>query len=355
MTHRRFRLEYYPYFLNFKEPGGTSRGILTEKETFFIKLVDVDNPRCVGYGEAPVFRGLSVETPEMVEKRLKELKESFIFSELPSDEYSSVRMGIETAYYELINGDSGIVFPSRFTEEKESIIINGLIWMGDFCSMKKRIREKLNNDFRCIKVKVGGIKWDQEIEVLKFIRELAGKTVTIRLDANGAFHPSSCLDKLNELAEFDIHSIEQPIKAGNIREMKRICEYSPIPIALDEEIIGIHAGDARNRLLDEIRPDYIILKPALCYGFSGASDWINRAEERGIKWWITSALESSVGLNAIAQFTALYNPVIPQGLGTGNLFTNNVPSLESLVHDKLSFTSKTMEYEQFLNKLDWIN
>lgn len=336
MKEHKFTLEYYPYSLKFKEPAGTSRGILTEKPTYIIKLYEEENPEIAGYGEVPFFPGLSVETKEEVEGRLFELQQgSLSETTLLEENISSVRMGIETALLDLKNGGKGLIFPSPFTDGETEIEINGLIWMGDYRKMRERVDEKLKENFKCIKIKIGAIESEEETGLIEYVREKGGKDLTIRLDANGAFSPDECLNILERLARYDIHSVEQPIRRGDPYEMRRICKDSPIPIALDEELIGIPTGKKRDELLDIIQPSYIILKPALCHGFSGASDWIKRAEKRGIGWWVTSALESSIGLNAIAQYTATLNPKIPQGLGTGSLYINNFPSKLHLRGDKL--------------------
>jgi L-alanine-DL-glutamate epimerase-like enolase superfamily enzyme len=190
--------------------------------------------------------------------------------------------------------------------------------------MKQQIQEKLAQGFRCIKVKIGAIDFEKELSLLKFIRNhFDAQTIEIRVDANGAFSSNKALDKLNRLAAYQLHSIEQPIAQHPIEAMTELCKTSPIPIALDEELIGVFSVPNKQKLLEQIQPQYIILKPSLVGGFRGTKEWIEIAEALGIQWWITSALESNIGLNAIAQWTFLQNNPMPQGLGTGGLYTNN--------------------------------
>lgn len=350
----KLEFAYCPYSLVFKEPGGTSRGILKEKLTYFLRVRCAEDPTKESYGEVPIFPGLSHENVVQLENILN----SLIHSDSPLDipeiqEFSSLIFGIEQALKEL-NSQNDIIFPSPFTEGKSIIIINGLIWMGSFRKMKERFLEKLKAGFSCIKIKIAAINWDDELDFIRYIRETAGPDVTIRLDANGGFSVDECLGKLQQLSCFGIHSIEQPIRQGLWSEMKKVCEVSPIPIALDEELIGIPPGVERSHMLEYIRPQYIILKPALCYGFSGAQDWITRAGKLGIGYWITSALESSVGLSAIAQFTGRLEPDMPQGLGTGNLFINNFSSKLSLKGEQLYFNCNRPSYRDELKRLQWI-
>lgn len=332
-----WRFSFSPYLLKFREPGGTSRGVLLEKPTYFIKIENLATGHS-GYGEVPFFPGLSKERSVEVEDALRFLSaHPWMVSDFKS-EISCLTFGLETAHRDYDNGGNGLIFKSAFTDSERPIEINGLIWMGSFEKMRERIEEKIRLGFKCIKIKIGAIDWDKELELLRYIRERCGKEVTIRVDANGAFSPGDCLPYLEQLASLDVHSIEQPIPAGNPQAMREICRESSIPVALDEELIGIPTGYERDRLLDDIIPQFIILKPALCFGFSGMADWIRRAEERNIGWWITSALESSVGLNAIAQFAGQYSLKLPQGLGTGNLYTNNLASSIRLDGDRVFYT-----------------
>lgn len=349
------RLEFAPYLLKFKTPSGTSRGILTEKPTFLIKVYDEKNPAKFGIGEAAVFPGLSPEADGNYVWKLTEVLANVAINR-PTDlsRHSSILFGLEQAILDFSNGCQGIYYPSEFTSGTSSIEINGLVWMGDFDSMIERIHEKVASGFKCIKLKIGAIDWEKELDMIRFIRAHYSKqNLTIRLDANGAFTFEDALKRLETLAEFSIHSIEQPIKAGEPEKMGHLCRVSPIPFALDEELIGKGTTEERVKTLDIINPQYIILKPALCGGFSGASEWIEIANERNIGWWITSALESNVGLNAIAQFTFAMQAKGPQGLGTGNLFTNNFETPVNLIKDRLFFNSKeTFDYSQFDN-LKW--
>lgn len=355
MLPDNIRISYVPYRLRFKEPGGTSRGILTEKLTFFIRIANADDPSMVGYGEVPFFPGLSKELPEELEAALR----SFIAVSSPAglrslSPPSSLVFGLEQACSSFGLQGKGLVFPSPFTEGRSGIEINGLIWMGSPDVMRRRVEEKLEQGFRCIKIKIGAIDWEEELNLIRFVRRQGGPALSIRVDANGAFSPADCLPRLNQLADLGVHSIEQPVRQGNLEAMKRLCAVSPVPIALDEELIGIPVGPERSRLLDFVRPQFLILKPALCFGFTGALDWIRRAAEMDIGWWITSALESSVGLDAIAQFTGSLGPSLPQGLGTGNLFTNNFASPLRLSSDRLSYTGSPVPYASELESLDWI-
>lgn len=349
------RLEFAPYLLKFKEPSGTSRGILTEKPTFLIKVYDETDPEHFGIGEAAVFPGLSPEADGNYVWKLTELLANVAIGR-PTDLscHSSIQFGFEQALYDYSNGCRGIYFPSEFTKGGDSIEINGLVWMGDYDTMLNRIEKKINEGFKCIKLKIGAIGWEDELDLIKMIRKSFNSSqLMIRVDANGAFSFDNCMEKLENLANLEIHSIEQPIKAGNPKLLKQLCIETPIPIALDEELIGKGKTEERIRTLEEINPQFIILKPALCGGFSGAIEWINEAQERGIGWWVTSALESNVGLNAIAQFTYNIGALGPQGLGTGGLFTNNFESPISLDKDRLIFDPDVpYNYSQFKD-LNW--
>ena len=352
MIPEKLSIDFSPYRLIFKFPAGTSRGVLKEKLTYFIRITDEEDQRHVAFGEVPFFPGLSKETQEEVEEELRnccaivnadDLKEAATLS--------CVRFGIEQALNAMDN--EGVVFPSPFMGDEGAITINGLVWMGSYPEMTSRVTRKLQEGFKCIKIKIGAIHWEEELRLIGMVREMGGAEVTIRVDANGAFSPDDVLWRLDELARLGVHSIEQPIMAGNPTAMATVCKESPLPIALDEELIGIDCQDTRSELLEYIRPHYIILKPALCFGFSGAIDWIARAESLGIGGWITSALESSVGLDAIAQFTATLRPDMPQGLGTGNLYTNNFRSPLSLNGDELRYIGPTGVYNRQLASLDW--
>ncbi len=316
---------YQKYILNFKRPSGTSRGVLTEKETWFIILKKEGKK---GIGECGILRTLSIDDRPDYEKKLQWVCENI---HLGKDklwemllEFPSIQFGIEQAFLSLEAENPLLLFPSEFTNGQKSISINGLVWMGDEAFMKQQIDEKLADGFKCIKLKIGAIDFQKELDLLRFIRSnFDAETIEIRVDANGAFALNEALDKLNQLTGFELHSIEQPIAKNNTDRMAELCRLTPFPIALDEELIGVFSLAEKEALLEKIKPQYIILKPSLVGGFRGTNEWIDLAEKQNIGWWITSALESNIGLNAIAQWTyTLQNPM-PQGLGTGALYTNN--------------------------------
>lgn len=350
------RLEYCPYILQFKSPAGTSRGTLTTKLTCLLKIYDHRNPEIFGIGEAALFEGLSKECGQNYELKLLELVSNIALGKATDlTDYPSIQYGLEQAIRDFTSGCKMRYYPSEFTEGNKSIEINGLVWMGDFDTMLQRIDEKIAKGFKCIKLKIGAINWADEIDMIKHIRnKYSERDLTIRVDANGGFTMDNALPRLKRLADWGVHSIEQPIPAGNSDFMRFLTDVSPLPIALDEELIGKNRTEDKAFMLDKINPRYIILKPALCGGFSGSEEWIQLAEERGIGWWITSALESNIGLNSLAQFTATLNNPLPQGLGTGELYVNNFKSPVGLIADKLHFsTNFTPDYNQFEN-LDWI-
>ncbi|GEC78761.1 o-succinylbenzoate synthase [Flavobacterium aquatile] len=316
---------YHKYLLDFKRPSGTSRGVLTQKETWFIVLEENGKK---GIGECGILRGLSVDDRDDYEGKLIwtcqniHLGEEKLWHELI--EFPSIQFGVEMAFQSLNSENPFILFPSDFTNSSKSIVINGLVWMGDEQFMKDQIEEKLAQGFTCIKLKIGAIDFQKELDLLRFIRQnFDAKTIEIRVDANGAFSENLALSKLNQLAGYELHSIEQPIAKNHTDTMSELCEITPIPIALDEELIGVFSLEEKEQLLQKIKPQYIILKPSFIGGFRGTKQWIELAKKYNIGWWITSALESNVGLNAIAQFTFLQNNKMPQGLGTGSLYTNN--------------------------------
>lgn len=319
---------YKKYILDFKRPSGTSRGVLIKKETWFIKLEDNDK---IGYGECGLLRGLSIDDrPDYEEKLVWACKNidrglDALYRELK--EFPSIQFGLEMAFLSLQSEDPFVLFPSAFTRGEEGIPINGLVWMGEPDFMQEQINSKINAGFSCIKMKIGALDFEAEMELLIGIRaQFSSEEITLRVDANGAFTPKNALARLKRLSTLGLHSIEQPIKQNQIDEMAQLCRQSPLPIALDEELIGIFDKAAKKRLLSHINPQFIILKPSFIGGFRGSEEWITVAEELNIDWWITSALESNIGLNAIAQFTHTKNTHIPQGLGTGSLFSNNVSS-----------------------------
>ncbi|MFV9550940.1 o-succinylbenzoate synthase [Algibacter sp. PT7-4] len=316
---------YKQYILNFKQASGTSRGILKTKETWFIQIQLADK---IGIGECAVFRGLSIDDRPDYEEKLNWVCNNINLGLekllLELEAFPSIQFGLEMAFNSVKKENPFELYPSKFTQSKASIPINGLIWMGSENFMRQQITDKIQAGFTCIKMKIGAIDFQTEINLLKSIRkEFSLKDIELRVDANGAFHPDKALEKLKILSDLDLHSIEQPIKQGQLEAMASLCEKTPLPIALDEELIGVFNVTNKQDLLQTIKPQYIILKPSLVGGFSGSNEWITMAEKKNIGWWITSALESNVGLNAIAQYTYTKKSNLPQGLGTGSLFTNN--------------------------------
>lgn len=298
---------------------------MTQKETWFI-ILEKDGKK--GIGECGILRGLSIDDRPDYEEKLQWtcdhilLDENLIWEALI--EFPSIQFGVEMAFQSLRSENPFLLFPSDFTTGKKSIEINGLVWMGEQSFMKQQIEEKLSDGFRCIKLKIGAIDFDKELQLLGYIRQhFTPEQIEIRVDANGAFDVTKALYKLNQLSEFELHSIEQPIPKNNTDRMSELCKITPIPIALDEELIGVFSLEEKEALLQKINPKYIILKPSFVGGFRGTKEWISLAEKHQIGWWITSALESNIGLNAIAQCTFLQHNSMPQGLGTGALFTNN--------------------------------
>jgi len=319
---------YQKYILNFKRPSGTSRGILTTKETWFIFINDTER---IGIGECGILRGLSIDDVFDYEAKLNWACENIalgldtLLKELAP--YPSIQFGLEMAFKSLQAESTFDLFPSAFTKSKAAIPINGLVWMGSKTFMQQQIQQKLGEGFRCIKLKIGAIDFETELDLIKSIRdEFTPEDIEIRVDANGAFSPNDALEKLKRLSDFNLHSIEQPIRPQQFHHMADLCERSPLNIALDEELIGVFSVTEQAHLLQTIQPDYIILKPSLIGGYGGSKSWIDLANELDIKWWVTSALESNVGLNAIAQWTYTLKNELPQGLGTGSLFTNNFSS-----------------------------
>jgi o-succinylbenzoate synthase len=328
---------YHKYILNFKKPSGTSRGVLTQKETWFIVL-EKDGKK--GIGECGILRGLSCDDRPDYEEKLSwtcnniHLGKDQLWEKLI--EFPSIQFGIEMAFQSLESENPFVLFPSKFTSGEKAITINGLVWMGDEQTMKQQIEEKIAQGFHCIKLKIGAIDFDKEMDLLRFIRaNFDENTIEIRVDANGAFSEDDALVKINQITGFKLHSIEQPIQKNHTDTMAVLCKSTPIPIALDEELIGVFGVEEKTALLQKIKPQYIILKPSFVGGFRGTLEWIAIAEKLNIGWWITSALESNVGLNAIAQFTFLQNNSMPQGLGTGGLYTNNFDCPLEVVNGKL--------------------
>ena len=321
---------YLKRTLIFKFPAGTSRGVLRQKDVFYLLLFDKENGSKKGIGEIAPVPGISPDAVPELEDKIQNLVQKInAGNEIQESEFAgfpSVSFGYETALKGLISESPVLLYPSDFTSGKAGIPINGLIWMGSKDFMLQQVEEKLAAGFTCLKLKIG-IDFNAELEILHSIRNrFPAEQLEIRVDANGAFSAENAMKNLEQLAEFKLHSIEQPIQPGQIEAMKKLCAETPLPIALDEEITGITGPDKKKKLLDQIKPQYIILKPSLTGGIKASEEWINIARERGIGWWVTSALESNIGLNAIAQWTATLGSTNFQGLGTGALFTNNIES-----------------------------
>ncbi|WP_460635761.1 o-succinylbenzoate synthase [Larkinella harenae] len=334
------KASFLKYTLHFTFEAGTSRGILTQKDSYFVRICDEDDPSVVGWGECAPLRGLSVDDRPDFADQLSQACEVFnqldlqlfhwnipIFLQLINDRLPSIHFGFETAMRDYINGGKRTVFENDFNAGTRSIPINGLVWMGKPDFMRRQIEEKLEAGYTTIKLKIGAIDFQQECALLESIRSrFSANQVTIRVDANGAFSPDQALAKLKQLTSYDVHSIEQPIRPGQPELLTALCRESPVPIALDEELIGHMEYVDKTRLLKKIQPQFIILKPTLLGGFIHCSQWIEIANLLGIGWWVTSALESNIGLNAIAQYTAQFKNSLPQGLGTGQLYHNNLDS-----------------------------
>lgn len=339
------KARYINYNLNFKFPAGTSRGVLHSKYSAFLIL---EENGITGIGECSTIPGLSIDPEKGYEQKLRELCDALNYNKHPENVdlslFPSIAFGLETALLDLKTGGKKQLFDTEFSKGKAGIPINGLVWMGDKAFMQKQIREKIADGYRCIKLKVGALDFETELEIIADIRaQFSESEIEIRLDANGGFSADDALLKLEKLAKFQIHSIEQPIKQGQLDKMAEICQKSPIPIVLDEEIIGIKTSD-KEALIEKIKPAYIILKPSLLGGFKASEEWIQHAEKHNVKWWITSALESNIGLNAIAQWTSSLGSELPQGLGTGQLYHNNIPSpLE--IRNSMLYYEKDREWD----------
>lgn len=350
-----YEITVIPRTLHFKQPAGTSRGVYTTRKVWYVNVTDPATGRR-GVGECAPLPALSCDDlPDyeaILERFCRETADSGKIDYEALRPYPSILFGLETAFAHLKAGNLQL-WHTPFSEGKAGIPINGLIWMGNFKEMYRRIEEKMRLGFRCIKVKIGAIDFNKELELLEHIRKhFPPSQIELRVDANGAFTPADAPHKLEMLARYNLHSIEQPIRAGQWKEMAAICASSPFPVALDEELIGINTLQKKKELLETIRPRYIILKPSLHGGLCGAREWIDLATERGIGWWVTSALESNVGLNAIAQWCATLKPAMPQGLGTGLLFTDNIEYPLHIQGDCLWFhpEEKEPDLQAFLRK-----
>lgn len=329
--------------LHFKQPAGTSRGVYTTRQSYYLTITDDNRSGIKGVGECATLPDLSCDAvPEYFKIlsdicRMVEQTGNIPYEMLRP--YPSILFGLETAFAQLEANGSTRLYDTPFGRGEEGITINGLVWMGTFEEMYSRLEAKLKAGFHCVKLKIGAIDFNKELDLIKHIREAFDKnTIELRVDANGGFTPENAMARLEALAQYDIHSIEQPIKQHQWGEMARLCKETPLPIALDEELIGVNVRSMKEYLLDTIRPQYIILKPSLHGGMYGCDEWIQLAKERGIGSWITSALESNIGLNAIAHYCAkTYGPAVsmPQGLGTGQLFTDNIETPLMIEGDKI--------------------
>lgn len=342
------QIDIFPRTLHFRQPAGTSRGVYLTRRIHLLRLSDSDVPSVCGWGECAPLPDLSCDARPDYDKVLREAcrraEREGLTPALCDDlrTLPSVLFGLETAFTQWERGGDKALFDTPFARGEVGIPINGLVWMGSFDEMMQRLTAKLDAGFRCVKLKIGAIDFSDELSLIRAVRRrFSAEQVELRLDANGAFPPDRAAHYLERLAPYHIHSIEQPIRQHQWQHMAQLCRQSPIPIALDEELIGVSSRQQKADLLDEIRPQYIVLKPSLHGAMSGCDEWISLARERNIGCWITSALESNVGLNAIAHYTArTFGPHItfPQGLGTGSLFTDNVPMPIYVKEDRLWYS-----------------
>lgn len=337
----RMQANYQPYQLTFKLPVLTSRGEMTLKNGYLLTVTDENK---TGIGECSFIEGLSADDLSNYEEVLQTICTYLEKDEKPDStivsSHPSIVFGLECALLDLKNGGHKIFYDSAFTQGKKQIPINGLVWMGKKDFMQKQIEEKLASGYSCIKIKVGAIDFAEEVSLLRAIRKkFPVDKIEIRLDANGAFGSADVFKKMEILAAFQIHSIEQPVRRGQLELMMKVCRNSPIPIALDEELIGVH-GTVQDDVLSFIQPNYIILKPSLLGGFAVCDEWIRKAEKQNIEWWVTSALESNIGLNAIAQWVFTKKNKLVQGLGTGSLYANNIASPLYIENGNLGYNPK---------------
>ena len=336
--------------LHFNKPAGTSRGVYNTHDVWYVRVSLKENPQTFGIGECAPLPDLSCDYGDdylvRLQKACLKLEQTGILDAEALRSQPSILFGLETAMRQLENALQGsqtnafALWDTPFSRGEQGIPINGLIWMGPHRDMEAQIREKLDQGFSCIKLKIGALNFEEELDLLKQIRrEYSAETVTLRVDANGAFSPEEALEKLKRLSELGLHSIEQPIRAGQWEAMAGLIKSSPLNIALDEELIGVFSKEHKSHLLDALMPPFLVLKPTLHGGISGCAEWISLAEERGIGWWMTSALESNIGLNAVAQYCATLNNPLHQGLGTGLLYTDNVEMPLRIEGEKLWFRS----------------
>ena len=350
--------EIIPYTLQFKFDARTSRGSLSKHKTWFLKVWDSSNPRIEGHGECAPFEGLSIDDVPDFDQQLRmairkiegalppqSLEQIGQYVNHIDENLPAVRFGLETALRDLFYGGKMKIFDSPFFNNHRSIDINGLVWMGDKDTMLDRLELKILSGFECVKLKIGGINFEDELEIIQDAKDMIDRDdLSIRVDANGAFMPNNVMPALQALARLGVHSIEQPIKPGQWLEMADLARTSPVPIALDEELIGIYSLEKKKALLEAILPQYIVLKPTLLGGFKATEEWIKLANELNIGWWVTSALESNIGLNAICQFTSQFDLAVPQGLGTGELYTNNIPSPLTMLNGCIFWDAKKHWY-----------
>ena len=359
------KADYLKYTLHFRFKAGTSRGSLTEKTSYVIRLYDDENPAVVGYGECGPLQGLSYDDRPDFEDQLshncQEFSEldlqlfswnvSIVLNQLISSQFPSILFGFETAMLDYLAGGRRVIHASDFTDGRRTLPINGLVWMGSPEFMRQQIEEKIQAGYTTLKLKIGALDFGQECDLLAMVRErFTPQQITLRVDANGAFSPTEAMPKLERLATYGLHSIEQPIRAGQPDLMAELCRHSPVPIALDEELIGQMEYVYKYRLLKKIQPQFIILKPTLLGGMRHCDEWIELAGRLNIGWWLTSALESNIGLNAIAQYTAQFRNLLPQGLGTGQLYQNNVDSPLVIEQGQLRYNpALPWNLDQFMN------
>ncbi len=328
--------------LDFARPATTSRGTLLRKRIHYLAVSSDCDLSLYGIGECSLFPGLSVDDRPGFEAKVRSVCEEMnsrqTFQVADLMEWPSIAFGLEVALRDLEMGGQRLLYPSAFTLGEDSLPINGLIWMGSYADMQRQIKEKLLGGFRCLKLKIGALEIAEELSLLRAIRkEFSTDALELRVDANGAFAATEAASLLDQLAELGIHSIEQPIKPGQQEAMAKLCAESPVPIALDEELIALRSRHEKEKVLQSLRPHYIILKPGLLGGLKACEEWISIAKPLGIGWWVTSALETNIGLNAIAQWTYTLGSSMPQGLGTGQMFKNNIPSPLILRGDRLFY------------------
>lgn len=345
------KIKYAFHPLEFKTPSGTSRGILTAKDSWYIVREETDSK---GIGEISIIDGLGLESRADIEHCLA-YSRTDIMGNIDFNNYPAIKFALEILERSDRSSDAFHLFDTPFYSSGIGIPINGLIWMGTKEQMYSQIKSKLSEGYRCLKLKIGAIDFEEELELLRYVRsQFSADEIELRVDANGAFSPDTALEKLKRLAAYELHSIEQPIKAGQWEAMAQLCEDTPLAIALDEDLIGVSSPIDRQRLLETVRPHYIILKPSLIGGFQDADEWIALSESMKIGWWATSALESNIGLNAIAQWVSTKNINMPQGLGTGQLYTNNISSPLIINQGQLYYDLGKSWDQQWIDQLEFI-